>query len=227
MTKLVMDYNACRQPQQPSIPTHHPYGLHTAFGLKAGLNASSFTTDTDPFVGKHQDFIGYQAGVFFRFYSQSKFSVLIEPTYLALRSGYGPASLYNGYAYYTTNQRASIHYSQVQIPLLFRYTTGHSSLRPFVNGGISYGLNFSNRSVRNFHYTADNKQAPAPADDSRPIMTPDTRSAGLVAGAGLLVYQPALPVVSVELRFDRMLDSFGSLSTTYHNSLRLDLGIMF
>ncbi|WP_324677262.1 porin family protein [Hymenobacter sp. GOD-10R] len=227
MSKMVIDYNTCQRPQQPSIANYHPYGLHTAFGIKAGINASSFTTDIEPFSGKHQDFVGYQAGVFLRFYSQSKFSVLIEPTYLALRSVYGPTPIPNGYAYYTTNQRISIQYSQVQVPLLFRYTAGHGSMRPYLNAGISYGLNFGNRSVRDFHYTMDSNQAAGPVDNSRTIVTPDSRSVGLATGAGMLLYQPSLPVLSVELRFDRMLDSFGSLSTTYHNSLRFDLGIMF
>jgi len=228
MSRLITDYNACRRPQQASFSNRHPYGLHTTFSFKAGVNTSRFTTSAyESFTGNHTQSFGYQASTFFHFYSKARTSVLIEPTYITLRSVYGPRAIPNGYAYYTTTRRTAIHYAQVQIPLLIRYTVGHSNWRPYLNAGSNCAVSFSNRSVQEYHHSVDSNQPAVPLKDQTYAITAlNDPSLGFAAGAGLLLCQPSFPTLSAELRYDYMLDSFGP-SSINHNLLRLDLGVMF
>ncbi|WP_165699420.1 porin family protein [Hymenobacter jejuensis] len=222
VTSLITTYNTCRQPQQPSQVVKAPNGIRTSYGIKAGLNASDFKFSQKPYTGQHQKALGYQVGLFVQTTNKSRLSALVEITYLALRSSYGPIDYFNGYAAYTTTLTTSVRYSQLQIPLLLRYTFGRKSIHPYLNAGPSYGLNFNNQSANIFQ--SSNQTEP----DKHALHNPGGASFGLAGGAGILVQRASLPTLSLEVRTDQMLDATGFYeSAPTHKSLRLDLGIIF
>lgn len=220
LTRLITAYNACIQPQQVSR-TVNARASRTSFGAKAGINVSSFDM-SQRFVGNQETVIGYQAGFFMHFTTKSRISVQPELLYLTLRSKYAPTNFPNGVTAYTTTRTLQVDYSQIQLPILFRYTLSGRTLQPYFNLGPSYGLNFNTKSTDS--YQQSNKSEP----DVQPIAITGRNSFGLAAGAGLFIQRPALPVISVELRYDKMLDATGYFSTPpTHQSLRLDLGVAF
>ncbi|WP_324677265.1 porin family protein [Hymenobacter sp. GOD-10R] len=222
MTRLIMAYNTCRQPSQPSKLAKATSGLRASFGLKAGLNWSDFSLSATPYEGNHTQAIGYQGGAFLHFTTKTRFSVQVEATYLALRSNYGPTDAYTGTSLYSATSSVSIRYSQVQMPLLLRYTLGYGNVRPYINAGPSYGLNFKNQSAT-IRQRSDQAQA-----EHYTLGHPDRSSLGWVGGVGLLIDRPALPILSVEARFDKLVDGLGYIAyTPHHNTFRLDLGIAF
>jgi|GEM_PF-2622908 len=223
MTSLIMAYNACREPQRTSRVVK-PAGFRASLGLKVGGNVSSFELGPAVRAGQRSQGTGYQAGVFLHVITKSRFSAQLEAVYLALRSRYGAADFYNGFAAYTTTRQLDVHYAQVQIPVLLRYTVGYHALRPYLNAGASYGLHVANRSTDTYR----NSNQPSP--DTRELLPPGSGSIGLAAGAGLSLYRPALPVLSLELRYDRSLGSFGDPAEQVvraNRTLRLDLGVAF
>ncbi|WP_055562267.1 porin family protein [Hymenobacter sp. AT01-02] len=221
LKRLVTAYNECRQPQQTSRTLRNT-SARVAVGLKAGLNSSSFKYADDRYVGSHTNTIGYQAGVMFHLGSKTQFSVQGEVSYVALRSVYGPVNFPNGYAAYTTLRTLTVHYSQIQVPILFRYSFGHQNLRPYVNAGPVYGLNFQNKSTDSY------QDSDKPAPNTRAYTVAGSNSFGLSGGAGLLWQGTSFPNLSLEVRYEKMLDATGFYrSAPSHESLRLDLGIWF
>lgn len=221
LTHLVKAYNACLQPQQASRSVTATRA-RTIFGVKVGANSSSFNISKERFVGKQESAIGYQAGVFMHFTAKSRLSVQAELLYLTLQSRYAPIDFYNGGAAYTTTRTLQVDYSQIQLPILFRYTLSGRTLQPYLNLGPSYGLNFNTKSTDTY------QQSNKPEPDVRPIFFTGRNSIGLAAGAGVLIQRSTLPAISVECRFDKMLDATGYFNTApTHHSLRLDVGVAF
>ncbi|UOQ71684.1 porin family protein [Hymenobacter cellulosilyticus] len=213
MTSLIMAYNACREPQRASKVVKST-GMRTSIGLKAGGNVSDFKLDPAVRAGKRSQATGYQAGLFLHVATKSRFSAQVEAVYVALRSRYGATDFYNGYATYTTTRQLDIHYAQLQVPVFFRYTAGYHALRPYLNAGASYGLNLANRSTDRYQ----NSNQPTP--DTQKLLPPGSSTIGLAAGAGMLLYYPALPVLSLELRYDQSLVSLGDQISGQSNPAR-------
>ena len=211
MSALVLAYNQCRQPQQPSTLVKRDNGLRISFGLKAGVNTSGFALSAFPYGGAQTSTTGYQGGVTLNVASHTPFSVQFEAVYIALRSEYEPQG--TGANFISTH----IHYSQVQVPVLLRYTFGHSKLRPYLNAGPSAGINFGNSSANRYG---------SPASEIN--LDLGTAAFGFAGGGGVSVHQPSLPVLSLEVRFDEMIDyNHFVYYTPKHASLRLDFGIAF
>jgi len=222
MTRLIMNYNACQQPNQPSKVIKPSTGWHASLGVKAGVNKSDFALYADDYASTHTQAYGYQAGAFLHIVTRTNFSMQLEATYLALRSYYGPIATNTGTSLYTANSAISLAYSQLQLPFLIRYTIGHGTLRPYVNTGPSYGVNFNGRSALIY------QRSDRSSSDKQSLGRPELGSLGWTAGAGFLIVRPSFPTLSVEARFDRLGDYFDNLEYyTYHRSLRLDLGITF
>jgi len=225
MTRLVTDYNRCRQPQQRNRISTTPNGMQVAFGLKAGINTTRFYFSSNR-SRTSQGEVGYQAGFFLAFIGKGRFSAQLEPTYLAMRGSEGPEQVANGYAYYQTFRRTTIQYSQVQLPVLVRYRFGHGPLRPFLNAGPSYGVNFNNQSIRKDEYQTQTGQT-APATTEQELPLPKTASIGLAAGGGVLIRYATLPLLSVEVRYDRMHYGDSNGFTSRSSTWRLDVGVAF
>ncbi|MBC6989343.1 porin family protein [Hymenobacter sp. BT491] len=217
MSRLIMDYNACRQPQQASHLMKPSKGWHASYGIKLGINASRFAFSHDPYMGNHSKLIGYQAGASLHLTNKTAFSVQLEATYLSLRSLYEPTPVSN------PTVTTSIDYSQLQLPLLLRYTIGHGTVRPYLNTGLSAGVNFKNYSTDLYQYSTQ-----ADISIKKPISALGNFSLGAAAGMGIMISRPSMPTLSLEARYDRMLDGFSYVYfTPNHESLRLELGISF
>ncbi|GAB3237917.1 hypothetical protein GCM10027346_30020 [Hymenobacter seoulensis] len=222
LTRLVKEYNACRYPEQTAKQIAEPGGLQTYFGVKGGVHTTRLNYPGFPSSATYTAPFSYQGGVFMNVSSRKQFSLQIEAVYLAIRGEYAPINIYNGNASYTTTRAVSVKYSQLQFPLLLRYTIGHGSLRPYLNAGPVYGLNF-NRKTEEILQDSDK-----PTATRRQFQVPSTNSVGGTAGLGLLVQRPSLPTFSLEARADHIIDSSGYYDTTpTHTSFRLDLGVAF
>lgn len=213
ISDLVMDYNRCRWPQQTTQLVRRDKGLRTTFGLKAGFNVSSFDLSPAPYYGAHTEATGFQAGGLLNIASRTHLSVQLEAVYILLRSAYGltsPTSI---------TSAAHIHYSQVQVPLLLRYTAGHGTLRPYVNAGPNAAIIFGNTS--SLIYPGANIIYESPIELSK-------LGLGATVGGGLAINRPKLPVFNVEVRFDKMVDNNAFIFyTPTHTSLRVDFGLVF
>ena len=213
VSALVVAYNQCRFPQQATQRVQRDTGLRTSFGLKAGVNTSDFTVVSDDYRSSHTDALGFQAGVMLNVATRTHFSLQLEALYVKLQSSYsGGANSYNS-GIQSNTLTTHMRFSQLQVPLLLRYTAGHGKLRPYLNIGPSIARNFSNFSSYSI---------PATLTTSREIpieLAP--YSIGLAGGVGLNVQR-----LSVELRYDRMVDNRDYISyTPKHTSLRLDIGV--
>ncbi|GAB3296590.1 porin family protein [Hymenobacter tenuis] len=216
LSRLVRDYNACRYPQQTSQLIPEPGGLQTHFGVKAGVHGTRFNFPEARSRDLYTTPLSYQTGVFMNVSNKSRFSLQLEAMYMAIRGEYGPFNVYNGNAYYTTTRSLVIKYSQLQVPLLVRYTLGSGSFRPYLNTGPLYTYNF-NRKSEDVYQDSDK-----PAVTRRVLRIPNAYSVGLTGGVGMLVQRPGLPQLSVEARVDHYIDI-----TPTHTALRLDVGIAF
>ena len=213
VSALVTAYNQCRFPQQASQRVKRESGLHTSFGLKAGINTSDFSVASDSYRATHTDATGFQAGAMLNFATRTHFSLQLEAVYVKLQSTFsGEANSYNS-GIISNNVTTSMKFSQVQVPLLVRYTVGHGKLAPYLNIGPSIALNFGNSSA----YTV-----PINTTTSRAIpIDLASYSIGFAGGVGLNIQR-----LSLEVRYDRMIDNRDYvLYTPKHSSLRLDLGI--
>ncbi|WP_161599495.1 outer membrane beta-barrel protein [Hymenobacter nivis] len=216
LTRLVNTYNACVRPQQASVAVKNPFKIRPSFGLKIGANASRFQLASASYGGEHQQFVGYQAGATLNLATRTRFSVQLEAVYLSLRSRYGP---YDVTAYNTgipsNSLTTNVQYSQVQLPLLLRYTFGNGLCRPYLNAGPAYGRNFSNKSTNSAGGIGSTVELPA-------------YSLGGVGGLGLVLARSGGPVLGLEARYDYMVGNKTMLSNTpIQQSARLDLSVTF
>lgn len=214
LTRLVNTYNACVRPQQQGLEVKSTFEIHPSFGLKVGANASRFQLASASYGGEHQQFVGYQAGATLNLATRTRFSVQIEAVYMSLRSRYGP---YDITAYNTgipsDSRTTDVQYSELQLPLLLRYTFGNGLCRPYLNAGPAYGLNFSNKST----------------DSAGGATTPVELSAyslGNVGRLGLVLTRSEGPMLGLEVRYDYMVGD-KSIVTPTQQSARLDLSVMF
>ncbi|GAB3296595.1 hypothetical protein GCM10027348_19060 [Hymenobacter tenuis] len=215
VTTLVQEYNKCRYPQQSSKPISYPRGNYFQVGIKAGLHTTRFEfSDIGPSQKQQEFLLSYHAGLFFLFSSKRHLAMQLETVYMATAGGYGPVDVFNGYAPYTTTRTYSLRYSQLQVPLLLRYTGYGTGIRPYVNVGPLFSMNFNHRSediLQNSNRTTPSKT---------PLKTPDGGSLGAAAGVGVLIKRSSLPELSVEARIDRMIEY-------RQTAIRLDVGVVF
>lgn len=211
LTRLVMQYNACTKPQQPSTLVKSPATVRIVRGLKAGVNVSGFALSYYAFPTPKTRSVGYQGGLFLRATNKTPFSIQVEALLSTLRSTYGQPS---------SARTVEVDYKQVQFPLLLRYTLGLGTVRPFVNAGALIGLNFDNKSMDSYRSSSS-----PPRQD--PITTLGTYGIGASAGIGATIRRTGLPELGVELRFDRMRYGNYVFFTPRHNSLRLDVSVGF
>jgi hypothetical protein len=209
---LVTAYNKCRFPQQISQSLKRDSGLRTTFGLKAGINTSDFSLISDSYRGSHTNAIGFQAGVMLNIATRTHFSLQLEAAYVQIQSSYnGEINSYNT-GIPSNNLVTDMKFSQVQVPLLIRYTLGHGQFRPYLNAGPSIALNFGNSSA--YSITATTSPQKTPIELS-------AYSLGFAGGIGLNIQR-----FSLEARYDRMIDNRDYVYyTPKHTSLRLDFGI--
>ncbi|MBD2769985.1 PorT family protein [Hymenobacter sp. BT664] len=211
-----MDYNACTQPQRPSRLIKGAAGVRFAYGLKAGINVSNFAFPFNPSPAERKQAVGYQAGLFLRLSNKSRFSLLLEASYTHLRSTYEsanvPGSVFSTYV-------VSIDYTQLQVPLLVRYTLGRGPIRPFLNAGGMFAINLNNKSV----VTERDFSLPIERDFSQPLTTPEDLGFGVTAGAGTTIRYASLPELSFELGYDSM--RYGNY--LLHNSIHFDVSTSF
>ncbi|MDO7848176.1 porin family protein [Hymenobacter sp. M29] len=196
LTKLVMDYNRCKQPQLPSRVVKHSTGVQLHAGLKAGLNILNCDLAPETLKSTIHNNVGFQGGFIVNMATRTPFSVQAEVLYLSYRSEYGPAEAtgYNsGIASNTIS--ATLKFSQIQIPLLLRYTVGRGVLRPFANAGFVFGNNLSNKST--YHYPK------SPSTPELPIGVAQTVF-GFAGGAGLTLHRAGQPFLTLEARYNRL-----------------------
>jgi hypothetical protein len=218
LSRLVMDYNACSQPQRPSQLVKGAGGVRFVYGLKAGFNASDFELSFDPSPAQQTRATGYQAGIFLRASNKTRFSLQLEANYTLLRSTYEPANNAGSIG----TRVVSIEYTQVQLPLLVRYTFGNGSMRPFLNAGGMFALNVNNKSVEAV------KLSSRPLDEVRqPITTPEEIGLGVTAGAGTTIRYASLPELSFEVRYDRMQYGNYIYFRPQHTSIHFDVSVGF
>ncbi|MBF9237292.1 PorT family protein [Hymenobacter sp. BT683] len=213
VSALVVAYNQCRFPQQATQQIKRDMGLRTTFGLKAGVNTSDFSLASEDYRSSHTNAIGFQAGAMLNVATRTNFSVQVEAVYVKLQSLYsGDYNSYNS-GIVPTSLTARMSFSQVQVPLLIRYTVGHGKLRPFLNAGPSLARNFNNSSVFSVPFTLTTSR-------EIPIEL-DALSIGFAGGIGLNIQR-----LSAELRYDRMIDNREFYTyTPKHTSFRFDVGI--
>ncbi|MBF9144098.1 porin family protein [Hymenobacter properus] len=200
LTKLVLDYNRCKQPQQPSRLVKHGTGVQLNVGLKGGLNLLSSDLLPETLNPTAHSRAGFQGGFMVNMATRTPLSVQAEVLYVTYRSEYGPAeaTTYNsGIA--TNTVAATLKFSQIQIPLLVRYTLGHGAVRPFANAGFVFGNNLNNNST--YYYPK------SPSTPNRTLGLTQTVF-GFAGGAGLTLYRASQPFLSLEARYDRLEPSF-------------------
>lgn len=219
VSALVMAYNKCRQPQQPTALVKHKSGARLAVGLKAGVNVSDIPLSNAPHSASHSGNTGFQGGITFNIASRTHFSVQMEALYVTLRSTYGPfeKASYNSGIALNTNLIA-VNYNQFQVPLLLRYTIGYGVLRPYVNAGGLYGLNSSNTSSLSY-----------PIASNPPIPLAISKSSfGYAVGGGVAVHRAGLPELTLEARYAYMDGNVAQASYSHkQTSYRFELGISF
>lgn len=204
------------RPQQASLAVKNSFKIQPSFGLKIGANASRFQLASASYGGEHQQFVGYQAGATLNLATRARFSVQLEAVYISLRSRYGPYGITTYNTGIPSNSRITVvQYSELQLPLLLRYTFGNGLCRPYLNAGPAYGFNFSNKST----------------DSAGSATTPVELSAyslGGVEGLGFVLARAGGPVLGLEARYDYMIGNKGTvLYTPAHQSARLDLSVTF
>jgi len=226
MSRLVMAYNTCRQPGQPTVAVKRASGFRTSIGIKAGLNVSNFEVPAPAYagLGAAQKAQGYQTGVTLNFSSFGPLSVQLEATFLVLNARYGPYEAYYSNVGRPSNAHTTqIRYAQIQVPVLLRYEFGRQTIRPFLNAGPSLALNLANESADTYPSTASGVITEA--------VELGKTGLGLAAGAGISIRRPSLPALSLEVRYDRVKESVAHndyfLHLLRHDSLRLDVGITF
>jgi hypothetical protein len=161
---------------------------------------------------------GYQAGLFLRASNKTRFSLLLEANYTYLRSTYesdnNPSNL--------VTRVVSIDYTQIQLPLLMRYTFGNGLIRPFLNAGGMFAINLNNKSLETFSLNSQ------PLEKSRqPINTSEDIGYGVTAGAGTTIRYASLPELSFEVRYDRMRYGNFIYFVPRHSSIRFDVSVGF
>ena len=221
LSRLVMDYNACSQPQRPSQLIKGAGGARFTYGLKAGLNVSDFELSFDPTPTEQKQATGYQAGLFLRASNKTRFSVQLEANYTYLRSTYGPVTV-NNFGGSVLTRVVSIEYTQVQLPLLLRYTFGNGSIRPFLNAGGMFAINLSNKSVE-----TERRSSQPPVESRQPITTPEDAGYGVTAGVGTTVRYASLPELSFEVRYDRLRYGNYVFFEPRHSSIHFDVSVGF
>ncbi|GAB2450938.1 hypothetical protein GCM10011375_36290 [Hymenobacter qilianensis] len=225
MIQLIMAYNQCSHPTQPSTVVKHALGWQASFGVKAGINSSRFDLDGISYAGfgERKDATGYQVGASVNFSTLTHFSLQLEANYVQLRGSYGPYELY----YYNLGNPENIHtirinYSQIQIPLLVRYEFGQGVWRPYLNAGPNVAIKISDSSADTF--------APTTSPQSDPIEV-SKRAFGVAAGGGIMIHRPSSPILSLEMRYNRMNHGVAHTGYAVHlrrqHSIHLVLGIAF
>lgn len=220
LTRLIMDYNACTKPQETSRVVKSATNFKLSYGLKAGVNTGDFALSYEAYPGEVKDATGYQAGLFLEATNKTHFSLVLEAMYLALRGSYGPGIPSPSSPTYS--RLIKIDYTQVQIPLLLRYTIGNHAVRPYVNGGVLYAMNISNQSVlmgRLAPTTTFSKESD--------IEGPAKYGLGLTGGTGMKIRLGALPELGLEVRYDYMRYNNFVLYNPKHTALRLDVSVGF
>ncbi len=226
MSRLVIAYNACRQPEQTTaLVKRRSSGWHAAVGFKVGPNYSSIQLsgmaqgyDADD----HRDAFGYQGGFTLNVAAPINLSAQLEVNFARMRSTYGPYSVALGYNSGIPGDihTATLRYSQVQVPLLLRYEIGHGGLRPFVNAGPSYVFNFDNSS-----FDATSTFGSGTREFA---LTVDKAAFGVVAGGGVLLRPASGPTLSLEARYSYVEhNSIFVGPTPRSKTASLELGIMF
>ena len=209
VSALIVAYNQCRFPAQATQRVRRDLGLRTSFGLKAGINTSDFSLVSDSYQGSHADATGFQAGVQLNVASRTHFSVQLEVLYATLQSKYFGLSV----AYRPNGYATRMKFSQLQVPLLLRYTIGHSIFRPYLNAGPIAALNFGNTSSFTIPTTS--------ATSMEIPIELGTYSFGFAGGIGLNIKR-----LNVELRYDYLIDNRKFIYyIPQHSSFRLDFGI--
>ena len=223
MRALVLAYNACRRPDQPTRLVTPGADWRVERGLKAGINRTSFDYGTQPVGQAQSPGLSYQAGLLLHAYNRSRLSVQLEAMVLALRGDYAPAAIYTGTSLYSLTGSTRIRFLQLQIPLLLRYRLGHGPvLQPYLNAGPCYGQTFSNSSAIVYRYSNRTE------DETLALQLSDRFSLGYVAGAGVLIRRRTGPSLNLEVRFDQVVDAPNNVYyTPQHKSLRLDVGVIF
>jgi Outer membrane protein beta-barrel domain len=218
LTRLTMEYNRCRHPQEPSNVQKHSDGIRLAYGIKAGINVSDFQLAYEPYPGERENRLGYQAGIFLRLYNKSRFSTIVEANYLSLRNKYRSST---STISLMEEREVTIDYQQIQIPVLLRYTGGSGMIRPYINAGILYGHNIRNTSadvLRRFSIPA------------RVVNTPINMAkygVGWTAGIGTTIQRKNLPELGLEARYEQTKYAGYAYFTPIHTSVRLDVSIGF
>ncbi|RSK44281.1 porin family protein [Hymenobacter perfusus] len=218
LTRLTMDYNACRHPQESSKILKRSSGIRAVYGIKAGINASDFEFASEPFPGSSENQIGYQAGVFLRLFNKSRFSTIVEANYLSLRNTYRSVTATSSFS---QENEAVVDYQQIQIPLLLRYTLGSGIIRPYINAGVLYGHNLRNSSVE-----TRTTSSTSTVIQKRPILI--TKSGvGWTAGLGTTIQRKNLPELGLEARYEQTNYNGFVIFNPIHTSARLDVSIGF
>lgn len=225
MRRLVQDYNTCRMPEQPMLFVAPGTGWTVRWGLKAGINRTTFTEYEEVVESRaNARNLGYQLGGTVHFQRRSHFSFQLEAMLLLLRGVSTPADVYTGTTLYSQTASVDIKYFQLQIPLLLRYRFGNKNLQPYVNAGLSAGINGGKSTTLINRYQYANRLETKETLQEKP----DPLSFGYAAGLGVLFNPAAGPAFSLEARMDHMIDRLrNSYYRPRHTSLRLDLGIVF
>ena len=219
LSGVVMAYNQCRQPQQLSRLVKRDTGMRILFGVKAGLNMSQFNLGLDnSYRDTHHNANGYEVGLTLNLTTHRHWSVQFEALYIAARSTYGPFTLNNYNSGIPVNDLTlHLQYSQMQFPILAKYTAGYGKMRPYLSLGPTFARILNSKVV--FTYPS--------ASTSGAIITAENPSIfygtgiGYVAAGGVAIHLPMLPVLSVEARFS---DMFAN-AVIKHNFFSLDLGV--
>lgn len=212
---LVTRYNKCRFPQQAIQRVTKTAISRVSFNLKAGLNLSDYAfapfADTD---GAHTDFGGYYAGAGIEVKTRSHFSGVAELLYSTSRSTYKLAEKPNGIPADSYDEH--IRFSQLQLPIMLRYTIGRGVFQPFLNGGLALGLNFGNQSTFAVPISTTTTQAVP--------LSIATTCAGPTFGAGFSLHSTSFPTLQAQARYQQL--SISS-AITNQSQLQFDLGISF
>ena len=225
LSGVVMAYNQCRQPQQLSRLVKRDTGIRMLFGVKAGLNVSQFDLGFDnSYRNTHHDANGYEAGLTLNLTTHRHWSVQFEALYIAARSTYGPFTLndYNS-GILVNDLTLRLQYSQMQFPVLARYTAGYGKMRPYLGLGPAFARTFNSKVV--FTYPSASTSGASTTTENPFVFY--GASIGYVAAGGVAIHLPmlpmlpVLPVLNVEARFSNMF----AYAVTQHNFFSLDLGV--
>ena len=194
LANLVVDYNRCRYPANPSQHFTHVRTTQRYFGVKVGVNTLRLDLYREVFpVSSARQNIGFQAGAVLRVDTRSRFSGQAELLFVALRSTYDPVVIDpNNPLSSTSVVSATVHYNQLQLPLLVYYTAGHGLVRPFAHTGVIVASTLSNSSALHFPKSQVLYDSPIDIADF---------TYGAAVGGGLMLYQDWRPRLSLEARY--------------------------